>query len=271
MRGASRESLAAAEDRLDTLLGQPGVAAAQVGDELFEVANLLDGQASVRSALTDPSRAEDDKAGLVRDLLGRKLNDGTVALVEGTVRSRWSSDRDLADAVEALAVEALVLSAQQADRLDSLEDELFRFSRVVTATPSLRAALTDRGVPSELKADLVKDLLDDKAGAETVVLACRAVTHPRGRSLESALASLGDMAAARRARLVATVTSAVPLTENQRQRLSGALAQQFGHDVHLNVVVDGDVIGGLRVTLGDEVIDGTLATRLEEAQRKITD
>jgi len=271
MRGASRESLAAAGDRLETLLGQEGVDASLVGGELFEVADLLDGQVSVRSALTDPSRTGDDKAAFSRELLEGRLSNGTVSLVEGTVRSRWSTDRDLADAAEALAVEAFVRSAQEQGRLDSLEDELFRFSRVVTATPTLRAALTDRGLPDDRKADLVNELLQDKAGAETVVLARRAVTHPRGRSLEAALAALGDMAAARRARLVATVTTAVPLTEEQRDRLSSALAQQFGHEVHLNVVVDGDVIGGIRVSLGDEVIDGTLATRLDEAQRRITD
>jgi F-type H+-transporting ATPase subunit delta len=269
MRGASRASLTAAQDRLDALLGQSGVNATEVGDELFEVADLLDGQSALRTSLTDPSRAGEDKAALVRVLLAGKLSASVVEFVEGTVRGRWSANRDLADAVEVLAAEAILTSAQQQGRLDSLEDELFRFTRVISATPTLRAALTDRALPAGRKVDLVTELLRGKAGPETVRLTSRTVTHHRGQSLEAGLDALADMAAARRQRLVATVTTAVLLTEAQRERLSSTLARQFGHDVHLNVVVDPDVVGGLRVSLGDEVIDGSLATRLDEAQRRI--
>jgi F-type H+-transporting ATPase subunit delta len=95
------------------------------------------------------------------------------------------------------------------------------------------------------------------------------VTEPRGRSLESNLEALAGAAAARRQREVATVTSATPLTEQHRERLAAALAAQLGHHVQLNVVVDPGVVGGLRVSVGDEVIDGTLANRLDEAQRRI--
>jgi F-type H+-transporting ATPase subunit delta len=270
MRGASRESLTAAQDRLQALMGQAGVDPAVVGDELFSVADLLDGQPAVRASLTDPSRSGDDKAALVRSLLAGKLGEQVVEFVEGTVRGRWSANRDLADAVDTLAVDSVLTAAQQQGRLDSLEDELFRFSRVVSAEPTLRAALTDRALPATNKAQLVAGLLQGKVGPETVRLATRTVTHPRGRSLEAGLAALADMAAARRQRLVATVTAATPLTEEQRERLTASLAAKFGHSVHVNVVVDPEVVGGLRVSLGDEVIDGSLATRIEEARRRIT-
>lgn len=270
MRGASRQSMSEAEDRLDGLLGQPGLSAAETADELFEIGDLLDGQAALRSALTDPSRSGEDKAAMVQSLLSGKVSEPVVDFVSGTVRARWSTARDLADAVNQVATGAVLTSAEQQGRLDGLEDELFRFSRVITAEPSLRAALTDRALPSANKAELVAALLQGKAGAETIRLATRAVTHPRGESLESALEKLADLAAARRQRLVATVTAASPLTESQRDRLAATLASQFGHDVHVNVVVDPLVVGGLRVSLGDEVIDGTVSSRLDEAQRRIT-
>jgi len=133
----------------------------------------------------------------------------------------------------------------------------------------LRAALTDRALPAERKTELVGSLLADRASAEAARLVARAVVHPRGRQQEDALEDLGAAASARRQRLVATVTAAVPLTEQQRDRLAAVLAAQFGHAVHLNVVVDPEVVGGLRVTLGDEVIDGTISTRLDEAARRL--
>lgn len=262
--------MSAAQDRLNALLGQSGVSAVGVGDELFSVVDLLDGVAALRTALTDPSRSGDDKAALVQTLLNGKVSGPVVDFMAGTARDRWSENRDLADAIELLAADAVLTSSQQSGGLDGLEDELFRFSRVVSAEPALRLALTDRALPAERKAQLVNSLLAGKASAETVQLVNRVVTHPRGQSLEAGLTALADQAAARRQRLVATVTSAVMLTEAQRERLASTLAGQFGHDVHLNVVIDSDVIGGLRVSLGEEVIDGTLSTRLDAAQRRIS-
>ena len=206
----------------------------------------------------------------MRSLLTDKLTEQVVEFVEGTVRSRWSAGRDLSDTLDRLGAEAVLTAAQQQGRLDALEDELFRFSRLVTADPPLRAALTDRALPDDRKAQVIHELLDGKTSTETIDLAQRAVTHPRGRSLEAGLAALAELAAERRQRRVATVTAAVPLTQAQRDQLSASLARQFGHEVHVNVVVDPDVIGGLRIMMGDEVIDGTLATRLGDARRRIT-
>jgi F-type H+-transporting ATPase subunit delta len=302
MRGASRESLLAAQERLDSLLSSPAVGAGDaaaraahwvgrflpsladavasalplagplgVGDELFGVTRLLDEQSSVRAALTDPSRSADDKSALISQLLSGKVSDPVKEFVAGTVRSRWSVPGDLPEAIDSLGVNAVLDSAQRHDRLDEVEDDVFRFSRILLAQPDLRVALTDRSVPADRKEDLLVDLLKDKVSVEAARLIVHSVVEARGRSLESALENVSEAAAARRQRLVANVTVAAPLTEAQRGRLAAALAQQFGHEVHLNVVLDGDVVGGLRVSLGDEVIDGTLATRLDEAQRRITD
>lgn len=302
MQGASRESLSSASERLDTLLASPATEAGDVaerathwvgrflpslaqrvesvlpvagplgvGDALFAVAALLDEQPSLRAALTDPARSGEDKAALAASLLRGKVAEQVVDLVSGMVRSRWSTPRDLAEGTARLGVEAVLVSAQRHERLDEVQDELFRFARTVASQPELRLALTDRGLPVERKSDLLTELLKEKTTVEAARLIVHAVTEPRGHSLESNLEALADAAAARRQRQVATVAAAVPLTENQRDRLTAALSAQLGHDVQLNVVIDPEVVGGLRVSLGDEVIDGTLATRLDDAQRRIAD
>lgn len=300
MQGASRESVTAAQERLDALLASPAAEVGDlaqratawvgrylpavaarldavlpvagplgIGDELFAIADLLDAQPSLRAALTDPARSGDDKAGLALALLTGKVSAPVVEFVAGTVRSRWSAPRDLGTALDRLGVDAVLVSAQRHDRLDAVEDDLFRFTRVVEAEPALRAALTDRALPADRKTDLLAHLLADKTSVEAARLIVRAVVEPRDRQLEAALRDVADAAAARRQRLVATVTAAVPLTEQQRDRLASSLASQFGHDVHLNVVIDPDVVGGLRVALGNEVIDGTISTRLDEAARRL--
>jgi len=75
--------------------------------------------------------------------------------------------------------------------------------------------------------------------------------------------------AERRNRMVAVVTSAVPLSDGQKQRLGAALAKLYGRPMHLNLDVDPDVLGGIRVQVGDEVINGSIADRLEDATRRM--
>lgn len=269
MQGTSRQSLAAARESLETLVRAGDSDLLRLGDELFAVASLLDRESSLRRALTDPARTGDDRAELARGILGGQVSPATADVIAWVVRSRWSAPRELADAVELLGAEALVASAETAGRLDAVEDELFRTSRVIAGSDELRAALSDQTAPVQRRVELAEGLLAGKVADETLRLVRRAVVAPRGRGLDRTLETFADVAADRRSRLVAVVTAAVPLTEEQRERLARALARTYGHEVHLNVEVDPSLVGGVRVEIGDEVIDGTVLSRLHEARRRL--
>jgi F-type H+-transporting ATPase subunit delta len=270
MQGTSRQSLAEAADRLEAVLRQqPAAARTAVGDALFAVTALLDSNAGLRRALTDPSREGSDKAALITRLVDGQVPADVVDLVAGIARSRWSRSRDIADAADQLASSAVLAAAQAADRLDTVEDELFRFGRTVYGTPDLRDALTDRTIAGDRKAALVQDLLSGKVADETLRLARQAVLEPRGSRLDAILDSSGRLAAERRRRQVAHVVVAAPLDATQRDRLTAALSRTQGHRVHLNIDVDPDVLGGIRVEIGDEVLDGTVSRRLDDARRAL--
>ncbi len=269
LQGVSRESLAAARETLGTLLRSGDTDLGILSDELFVLTSLLDRERGLRRALTDPSRNGDDRAGLAREVLGDRAGGAALDVLVWAVRARWSAPRDLADALELLAVEAQVARAEQAGRLDSVEDELFRTARIVAGSPQLRVALSDLSAPAANRAALIEDLLDGRTTEETRRLVRQAVTSPRGRTFDRTLTEYGEVAADRRSRLVATVTASVPLTEEQRSRLAAVLARTYGHDVHLNIEVDPDVVGGIRVAIGDEVIDGSVVSRLDDARRRL--
>ncbi|MFF4753484.1 F0F1 ATP synthase subunit delta [Streptomyces sp. NPDC002514] len=269
MNGASREALAAARERLDALTDGTSVDATQLADELAAVTALLDREVSLRRVLTDPAQAGEAKAELVRRLVGGQISGPATDLLSGLVRSRWSQPRDLVDALEELADVADLTAAQQVGRLDSVEDELFRFGRIVSSNTELRAALTDRSARASAKAELLRRLLGGRADVTTERLVTRLVTAPRGRSLEAGIESLSKLAAERRDRMVAVVTSAVPLSDTQKRRLGTALTKLYGRTMHLNLDVDPEVVGGIRVQVGDEVINGSVADRLEDAARRM--
>ncbi|MGC9498223.1 F0F1 ATP synthase subunit delta [Streptomyces sp. WG7] len=269
MNGASREALAAARERLDALTDSTSVDAAQLADELAAVTALLDREVSLRRVLTDPAQAADAKAELAGRIFGGQVGGPAADLVAGTVRSRWSQSRDLVDALEELAAMADFTAAQKAGTLDDVEDELFRFGRIVSSDTGLRSALTDRAASASAKSELLHSLLGGRAKATTERLVTRLVTAPRGRSLETGIESLSKLAAERRERTVAVVTSAVPLSDTQKRRLGAALARLYGRAMHLNLDVDPEVLGGIRVRVGDEIINGSLADRLEDAARRM--
>lgn len=268
MRGASRASLAEAKERLSEVLDgdvDPG----QLGDELFAVTGLLDAEAGLRRTLADPTRAAEAKAGLAATLLGGKVSAATLEVFSALVGERWSESADLADATDQLAALAIIEQAGRGRAFDELEDELFRFGRLVSAEPELRIALSNPFFPAQRKRELLDALLGGKVTEPTMRLVTQSALQARGRTLDVSLEEYARLAAERRERLVAEVHVAVALTAAQRRRLAAALAASYGRDIHLNIVLDPNVIGGLSVQIEGELIDGTMASRLAGLRRRL--
>lgn len=271
MQGASRESLATLRERLSGLTDDADAAALeQLADELFSVVTLLAGQGGVRRTLSDPALDAERKTRFVDTLFGSRLSAGGLDLLRELARARWSEPRDVVDALEHLAVETALVRAEREEQLDEVEDGLFRFERILAVEPRLRAALTDRLLPGERKLELLHRLLDGKVADVTFWLIERAVLAPRGRTFERVLREFTELAASRRERSLARVTTAVALTDDQQQRLAEALRRAVGRDIRLQVVVDPSLVGGLSVRIGDELIDGSVARQLVEARRRLT-
>ena len=243
--------------------------AATVGDELFAVLHLLDSEPGLRRALADPSKPADEKGAIVVALLHGKVTPATEELVAATVRAQWAGPADMTDALEQLAVEAFAIAAEESGQLDDLEDELFRFSRVVASEPELRAALSEPVLPDEGKRGLVNTLLADKVTPVTLRLVTEMSLHPRGRPLVVSLDMCTRIAAERRQRLIAVVRTATDLSAEQRRRLADALAGIYGHEVYVNIVIDPEVMGGMTIQVGDELIDASMASRLAAVRRKL--
>ena len=268
MRGISRASIAGLEERLESLTRDP-VTAADLGNELFAVAGVLATQAALRRALSDLSRSADARGALARSVFAGKVSDDALGVVAAVAGASWSAAGDLTNAVEQLAVQSTVSAAEANDHLDELEDELFRFGRIVISTPELRIALTNPFASARAKQELLSGLLAGKVTPESLRLITEAAVNPLGRSLDVSLEAYARLAAQRRERLIAEVHVAAPLTDRQRARLASALAAEYGHQVHLNVVIDPKVAGGMTIRVGDDLIDGSLATRLATARRRM--
>jgi F-type H+-transporting ATPase subunit delta len=269
VRGASRASLAEATEQLTAAMAD-GADPGQLGDELFAVTGLLDREPGLRRMLSDPSREAPARSGMADALLSGRISPATLALVTGMAGTRWAGSGDLADATEQLAVLAIAETADAAGTLDDLEDELFRFGRIVNGQSQLRFTLSSPFIDAGHKRELVTDLLAGKVTEPTLRLVTQAAAHPRGRSLDAGLELYASLAAQRRQRVVAEVRVASQLTTGQRTRLQAALRALYEHEVHLNVVVDPAILGGMSVRVGEELIDGSTASRLAGLRRRLS-
>jgi F-type H+-transporting ATPase subunit delta len=289
MEASSRASLVEARERLDQLsrpasgvlekakdrlTRQPSRAATgpellALADELFSVGRLLNGQLALRRALSDPSGKPEDRAALAQRLFASKVSGTALDLIETVARLRWSHPIDLVDAFTALATEASLDAADARGELDGVEDELFRFGRIVGGDRELGRILSDRKAPVEGRSALLDQLLSGRVSPVTEQLLRNVLTGPHVGTAENAVERLSEVASRRRGQSIARVTTAVALTAAQEQRLSDVLRRIYGRTVGLQVTVDPSVLGGLIVQVGDEVIDGSIAHRLEAAERRL--
>jgi F-type H+-transporting ATPase subunit delta len=164
---------------------------------------------------------------------------------------------------------ALFEIARAEGTLDEVEDELFRFARSYESSDALRTTLTDENLPAEKRQAIVEDLLDGKATPTTVQLVSMVVGSGRGRDIPAIVDSLVQRASSAKNLDVAEVRTAVPLTDDQLDRLKAALENATGKRLNLKATVDPSVVGGIVATVGDTVIDDTVRTRIDQLKSRL--
>jgi ATP synthase F0 subunit b/ATP synthase F1 delta subunit len=275
MRSASRQGLKSVTDRFDTIakdLDNQGLE--KLSGELVSVAKMLDGEIVVTRYLTLPSEDAAPRVRLLERLLSGKVGDPTLELLRAAVSERWSANSDLIDAVEHVSRQALLEVAAREDRVDEVEDQLFRFARILEAQPRLSILLGEYGAPAEGRVGLLRNVLKSASGRSnriTNALLAQTIELLRGQSADDAVMFLAEAAVARRNEVVAQVSAAAEPSDAQRTRVTEVLSRIYGHPVAVQLQIDPALLGGLLISVGDEVIDGTLASRLTAAEAQLPD
>jgi F-type H+-transporting ATPase subunit delta len=271
MEGVSRESYAAAVDRLAAFSSEQEPDRIDgVADEILAVADLLRREPRLRRALADPAREPSDRAGLVESVLTGKVSGDAVELLKVLVAGRWGTPGQLLDATERFGVEALLSAAERGNELADVEDELFRFGQVVDGDNQLASALGDSSQAVSRRGELVRELLDGKVEPATLRLAQLALQGFGGRGFSASLSRLVEVVATKREETIAYVTTAVPLTDAEEEQLTQRLSRLYGRSISPKVDVDPRIIGGMRVKIGSDLYDGSVARRLAEARTALT-
>ncbi|MBT2485528.1 MULTISPECIES: F0F1 ATP synthase subunit delta [unclassified Microbacterium] len=261
MGSATTQALAAS---IETLAAANGVTL-DTARELFAAARAVSESSQLSGALADPSAPVEARRNVVAAVFGAFSEDAK-SVLKTAVAERWSNADQLVDGIEELAIRAASIAEPDAD----IEGEIFGFSRVIAANAELELALGTRLGGEDAKVTLVERLLADGAtSAPAKLIVSSLVRQPRGRRIRQLLNRAMRIVSAQHGRVVATVHTATPLNEAQRTRLSDALSRRYDGRVSLNVVIDPAVVGGLRVQIADDVIDGSISARLADLRQKL--
>ncbi len=275
MRSASRQAVVNLSDRFSTIaknLDNKGLSA--LSSELVSVAEMLDREIVVTRYLTVPAEDAAPRVRLIERLVSGKVGDATLDVLRLAVSERWSANSDLVDAIEHVSRQALLEVAERENKVDEVEEQLFRFSRILDAQPRLAILLGDYAVPVEGRVGLLRKVLDSATGRVSpivVSLLTQTVELLRGQPAEEAIQFLAEVAVARRGEIVAQVSAAAELSDAQRTRLTEVLGRIYGHPVTVQLQIDAELLGGLLIAVADEVIDGTLSSRLTAAEAQLPD
>ncbi|MGA8327841.1 MAG: F0F1 ATP synthase subunit B/delta [Mycobacterium sp.] len=275
MRSASRDALTDLSKQFDELTdGLDDQGLSTLADDLTSVAAILIHETVVTRYLTLPAEDASPRVRLVERLLSGKIGEPALEILKSAVSERWSAEADLIDSIELLSRQALLIRAERAGHADDVEDELFRFARILDAQPRLAILLGDYEVPADTRIGLLRKVLDaagSPVNPATADLLAKTVQLLRGQSAESAVQSLAEVAVARRGEVVAHVSAAAELSNPQHTRLTDVLSRIYGHPVTAQLHTDSELLGGLAISVGDEIIDGTLSSRLAAAQTQLPD
>ena len=238
------------------------------GGELFAVVDVLDSQIQARRALSDPNLGADGRVDLARHLLESKITASAFDIVAATVRNEFASSRQLVDSLERGAIRVTLSGAADPELV---RRQLFDFGRLVNADPRLSAVLADRSAPAQARQELVSKLLAESGVEPATRLLVQRAARARSRDFGRTIAGYVRMASALRGHLAVRVSIARPLSAEQEATLRAQLSRIYGTPVDLDFETRPDVIGGVRVQIGTDIIDGTVAARLDAARRAISE
>jgi ATP synthase F0 subunit b/ATP synthase F1 delta subunit len=275
MRSASQQALTNLIDRFAEIAKDlDDDALATLADDLASVTQLLAREVVVTRYLA--VRAEDSapRIRLIERLLSGKVGEPTLDVLRNAVSERWSDTDDLMIALQHIARQAFFVRAERSGELDEVKEQLFWFSRILDEEPQLATLLGDSTVAAERRVSLLHNVLG-RAGKDVdpiaVALLAQTVELLRGEPAEAAILRLAGVAVARHGEVVAQVSAAAELSDAQHARLTDVLGRIYSHEVTVQLHIHPELLGGLAISVGDEVIDGSLSSRLAEARSQLPD
>jgi F-type H+-transporting ATPase subunit delta len=240
----------------------------EVADDVLAIAGVLDEESALQRRLTDPTIDPEGRAQLANAVFGNRVSKAAVSILQAAARLPFTTGGELSDAVHDEGIRVLWRAAEAKGDFAQARSAVSTLAEAVGSSSDLNAALGDDAYSLVSRQNLVSGLLGAKTGAVAVRLATEAVRHNQ-RGYAHELEHYLDVAAGLRARLTATVSTAIPISDAQSAKLIAELTRIYGVPVDAVFKIEENVVGGVRVDVADEIIDGTIVTKMHDVESKL--
>ena len=231
--------------------------------ELFAVGRALNGSPALVRALGDDSADQKAKSALVDKAFGG-ASAGTKKLLGHLVSSTWSEPADLLEGVEEAGIRLAAVTAS-----GDIAGELLSVDRVIKSQPDVQLALSGKRAPADAKLQMVTALFGKKVSAEALAIVSHLVTQPRNRRITESVTRAAGIVCDQRGEGLAEVRVAKAIGDAQLKTISTMLESEYGRPHYIDQVVDPAMVGGIRIRVGDHVIDQSVATQLADMRRQL--
>ena len=264
MASTTRQSLAKASEAL----AKEKKVSLKTAQDLFDAAAVMDNSIQLRGALSDPSADAARREKLANEVF-KGLSAEAMKVIQVLVGLRWSKARDLAKSCESLAVSAVAMQLN-AKELQAVGEELYSVQALIDENGELELAMSTTRANVESKQKLLGKLLGKKLSEPAQLLVMQAVHFAHKTSISQLLRNYGEVLAEQANRKIATVSVAKPLSDKQLSDLQKKLSKAFDSELNINQQVDQSIIGGMRIQVAGEVIDATVASKLNKARLQLS-
>ena len=266
MASSTRQALAAAKDALAPSLAKADL---KFAEEIFAIGAAVGSSVQLRNILSDPSGENKAKAGALQAVFGKAVSKEALEFATTLSGYRWSKGGDLVAAFTQLGVFTIAGIVAKSKKLQELEGELFAFNQALASDRELQSAFSSRQATLEAKLELINALTKKKVSDAAAILLRNAVINSKNVRLAVVLEGFIKQVSAYAERLVANVTVASELSKSQLERLQASLTKTYGQDINLNVAIDPSILGGVKVQVAGEIIDGSVVARLNQAKMQL--
>ena len=263
MGSTTRDAIAASRAALAAIGGTVDLATAE---QLLAAGRIIGDSSQLQSILSDPATESASKTAALKAVFGTQLSAPVFEVLGTVVSKRWSTETDLLAGIEELGLRAAADSAAPGT---DIEGELFAFGKTVAGNPELELAIGSKLGDLDSKVTLVERLLSGKVSPQSLAILRHLVRQPRGRRIKALVRDAAAIVADQTGHAIATVSTAKPIDADQLARLQAGLSANYGRPLKVNLVIDPELIGGVRVQIGDDIIDGSIASRLKELRLQL--
>jgi len=164
---------------------------------------------------------------------------------------------------------ALLNAAVKVNELERVEAEVSALAEMLNRSPQLVKFLAQPLVPFSEKAQRLKQRLEGQLSPVTLNFLLTVVKHKRIEAFDHIVRVFTELVREYRSEVVAEVVSAVPLTDEEREMTVQRLQEITGKKVLLSEKVDPSIIGGMRIVVGDKLLDLSLKGHLERIRERL--